>query len=190
VVARTAAGRLRLTLPPTHHLETPVPVATATSPPTSARPRVQPWLATVARLGLGGFVLAAGLAKVGDLPASVRAVRAYELLPESLAVLVGNTLPLVEIILGVLLILGLFTRWAAAAAGLLLVVFVLGIASAWARGLSIDCGCFGGGGAIDPEDTRYLEEILRDLALLAVAVFLVRRPRSRLSLDSTFDLNL
>ena len=162
------------------------------SPPAPTRPQgtVWPWVATVVRVGLGGVALAAGIPKVVDLPASVRAVRAYELLPEGLAVLVGNVLPLVEIILGVLLVVGLFTRVSAGAFGLLLLAFAVGIASAWARGLSIDCGCFGGGGSVDPEDTAYLTDLLRDAAMIALAAVLVWRPRTRLSLDSALDLSL
>lgn len=162
------------------------------SPPAPTRPSrtLWPWFATVARLGLGVAALAAGISKSVDLPASVRAVRAYELLPEGLAVLAGNVLPLVEIILGVLLVLGLFTRVSAGVFGLLLLAFAVGMASAWARGLSIECGCFGGGGSVDPEDTAYLTDLLRDAALIALAAVLVRRPRTRLSLDSTLDLSL
>lgn len=162
------------------------------SPPAPTRPldTVWPWVATAVRVGLGGVALAAGIPKILDLPASVRAVRAYELLPEGLAVLVGNVLPLVEIILGVLLVVGLFTRVSAGAFGLLLLAFAVGIASAWARGLSIDCGCFGGGGSVDPEDTAYLTDLLRDAAMIALAALLVWRPRTRLSLDSALDLSL
>jgi uncharacterized membrane protein YphA (DoxX/SURF4 family) len=132
--------------------------------------------------------LVAGSAKIDDLPASVRAVRAYELLPESLAVPVGNGLPMVEIILGVLLGTGLFTRASAALFGLLMVAFAVGIVSAWARGLAIDCGCFGGGGPVQPDETAYLVDILRDLLFVAGAVFLVRWPRTRLSLDRALAL--
>ena len=49
---------------------------------------------------------------------------------------------------------------------------------AWARGLSIDCGCFGGGGAVDPEQTAYGRELLRDAGFLLLAGWLVVRPRT------------
>jgi len=145
-------------------------------------------VSTGLRLLLGGVILYSGAIKLGDLPASVRAVRAYELLPEALAKVVGTGLPVVEIILGLLLLAGLLTRYAAAAVALLMVVFIIGIASAWARGLAIDCGCFGGGGAIEPDQTQYPLEITRDLALAAAAVVLAWRPTSRFSLDSTLGL--
>lgn len=157
-------------------------------PPSPARaddggPPWRRWAATAARLLLGGVAFYAGAAKLGDLDESVWAVRAYDLLPDDLADVVGHVLPFVEVLLGLLLVVGLFTRWAAAVFGLLMLAFTVGIASAWARGLAIDCGCFGGGGPIDPARTNYLPDLLRDGALLAVAALLVWRPTSRLSLD-------
>ena len=71
-------------------------------------------------------------------------------------------LPVVEIALGIALIAGVFVRTAALVSALLLVVYIAGVASAWARGLQIDCGCFGGGGRVAAADTAYPTEILRD----------------------------
>jgi hypothetical protein len=65
-------------------------------------------------------------------------------------------------------------------------VFVVGVAQAWARGLSIDCGCFGGGGAVAPGDTAYLQELMRDTSFLVLAAWLIVRPRTLLSIDSRF----
>ena len=138
----------------------------------------------LARLVLGGVLLWAGWTKVVDLTGSVQSVVAYELFSFEVARLVGTMLPVVEIALGLLLLAGLLTRWSAAVGGLLMAAFVVGVASAWARGLSIDCGCFGTGGPVDPEDTRYLSEILRDVGLLALAAWLVVRPRTPMSLDA------
>jgi uncharacterized membrane protein YphA (DoxX/SURF4 family) len=151
-------------------------------------PSRQPWASLVVRLVLAGVALAAGVAKIVDLEGSVRAVRAYDLVPRDLADVVGYGLPVIEIIIGLLLLVGLLTRWAALANGLLMLAFVAGVASAWARGLSIDCGCFGGGGAVDPEDTQYVQVILRDAALVLGSAFLVRWPRSRYSADSALRI--
>ena len=91
--------------------------------------------------------------------------------------------------LALLLLAGLVTRLAAAGVGVLLVMFIVGIAAAWARGLSIDCGCFGTTGAAVTDPIRgYVLDLLRDLALLALAGWLVVRPDSRFSLDRLLRL--
>jgi uncharacterized membrane protein YphA (DoxX/SURF4 family) len=145
---------------------------------------VGPWLATAARLVLGGVFVVAGAGKVPDPAAAVRAVRAYQLLPESLVAPVAFGLPVIEIAVGLALGLGVFVRTAALASAVLLVVFLVGVGSAWARGLQIDCGCFGGGGKVAAADTAYPAEVLRDGALLIVALALSWRPQSRLALGA------
>ncbi|HEV7452898.1 MAG TPA: MauE/DoxX family redox-associated membrane protein [Pseudonocardiaceae bacterium] len=140
-------------------------------------------LGIVARLGLAAIFLVAGTLKVVD-PAQTRiAVGAYEMLPPDLVGPVATALPLVELALGTLLVAGAFTRWAALVSAVLLVVLMIGVAQAWARGLSIDCGCFGGGGAVARGSTRYPQELARDFGAWLLALWLVVRPRTALSLD-------
>jgi uncharacterized membrane protein YphA (DoxX/SURF4 family) len=147
--------------------------------------KYQPWFALVARLVLGGVLLAAGLLKYKHLDKSQMAVRAYEILPISIANFLGIVLPFVEIGIGILLILGAAIRISAICGGLLMIIFIIGISQAWARGLSIDCGCFGGGGQVEPGATNYLPEILRDSGLALLAIFLFRFPQSKFALDKT-----
>jgi len=144
---------------------------------------LQPWLTLLSRLILGVVLLVAGGLKIGNLPKSAMAVRAYELLPGSLANFLGYTLPWIEIGLGLLLIVGVTVKISGALGALTMLAFIIAIAQAWARGLSIDCGCFGGGGAIDPEDTKYLSEIIRDIGLMALGIFLYFYPKGRFALE-------
>ncbi len=138
---------------------------------------------TLQRLVLAGVLAVAGAQKLPDPAESVRAVRAYRLLPEGAVHAVAYGLPVLEIGLAVLLVVGLATRVAAGLTGVLLVVFLIGVGSAAARGLTIDCGCFGGGGVVAKADTRYTAELVRDALLLVAALLLVWRPRTALSLD-------
>lgn len=144
---------------------------------------VQPWLTLLARLILGGVLIIAGALKVGNLQKSAMAVRAYEMLPIWLANLFGYALPWIEIGIGSLLVLGALVKINGLLGAIIMLAFIIAIAQAWARGLSIDCGCFGGGGSIDPEDTRYLSEIIRDIGLLGLGVFLYFYPKGRFALD-------
>jgi uncharacterized membrane protein YphA (DoxX/SURF4 family) len=96
---------------------------------------------------------------------------------------VGYGLPVVEIVAGLLLVAGLFTRTSAVVGALLMAAFLIGIISAWSRGLTIDCGCFGGGGTVAAAQTLYAWDVLRDVGLAICAVWLVVRPRTAYSLD-------
>ena len=112
--------------------------------------RVWRWISFAARLALAVVWAWAGLAKISDPDVATRAVRAYELFPEALVKPIAWGLPFVELGLAVLLLIGLATRPAAWVSAVLFVAFIVMIGSAWARGLSIDCGCFGGGGVDQP----------------------------------------
>jgi uncharacterized membrane protein YphA (DoxX/SURF4 family) len=149
---------------------------------TSPLATAAPWLATVARLVLGGVFVVAGALKLPDPAAAVRAVRAYRLLPEALVSTVAFGMPVLEIAVGLALVLGVFVRTAAIASAVMLTLYIAAIASAWARGLQIDCGCFSKGGAVAAGQTAYPAEIARDVGLLVVALALARWPRSRWAL--------
>ncbi|MEU0568072.1 MauE/DoxX family redox-associated membrane protein [Nonomuraea sp. NPDC005983] len=146
-------------------------------------------MTTVARLVLGVVLISAGGLKIGNPSESVLAVKAYQLLPDSIATMVGYGLPILEIVVGVLLVIGLLTRVAAVVAALLMFAFVFGIAWAWANGLRIDCGCFGGGGQLGAgQEPTYLLDILRDFGLVLLGAWTARFPPGRFALDQALGL--
>jgi uncharacterized membrane protein YphA (DoxX/SURF4 family) len=128
-------------------------------------------------------LLAAGGLKIGNLQKSAMSVRAYELLPVGLANFLGYVLPWIEIGMGLLLIAGVAVSIVGLLGALTMFAFVIAIAQAWARGLSIDCGCFGGGGQVDPEDTKYLSTILRDIGFLLLGVYLYYFPKGKFGIE-------
>jgi uncharacterized membrane protein YphA (DoxX/SURF4 family) len=140
--------------------------------------RVRGIVGTVARLGLAAVFLVSGVLKAIDPDATYVAVRAYDVLPKLGVELVAGVLPWLEIVIGLLLLAGIATRAVAVVSAVLLLGFMAGVAQAWARGLSIDCGCFGGGGDVDPAQTTYGRELLRDAGFLLLAGWLVVRPRT------------
>ncbi|WP_300007837.1 MauE/DoxX family redox-associated membrane protein [Pseudonocardia sp.] len=146
------------------------------------RDRVLDVVGTLARLGLAAVWLLSGVPKALDPDQTYVAVRAYDVLPPLGVELVAAVLPWMEIVLALLLLLGLGTRVAAVASAALLVVFMAGVTQAWARGLSIDCGCFGGGGQVEPGRTAYVEELVRDTGFLLLAAWLMVRPRTSFAL--------
>ncbi|MGW4942404.1 MauE/DoxX family redox-associated membrane protein [Actinoplanes sp. NPDC004185] len=142
------------------------------------------WISTAARLGLAAVWLVAGGLKVGDLAASGRAVNAYQLFPYEVAKVIGAAQPFLEIALGLLLLAGLAVRLSAGISAGLLVIFIAGIVSAWARGLQIDCGCFSTGGELGAGQTpQYTWDLVRDAGFLLLAGLLLWRPRTRYSID-------
>jgi uncharacterized membrane protein YphA (DoxX/SURF4 family) len=143
------------------------------------------WLGMVARLVVGGVWIAAGVLKLPDPTENVRAVRAYRLLPEAVVPTLGHALPILEILVGLCLLLGLFTRGAAIVSAVMLLAFIVGISSAWARGMSIECGCFGGGaGSVPDAAAKYPWEIARDFGLLLLSGWLIYRPGMRWAMDN------
>ncbi|MFM9151979.1 MAG: DoxX family protein [Candidatus Planktophila sp.] len=152
----------------------------------------QEWITTIFRLGFGGFLLYAGGIKAFDPASSANATAAYKILPTDLAHTFGYILPWFEVALAIFLILGIFIRPSAIASALLMLMFVGAIASVWARGMLIDCGCLGGGGAIDPSKATeariaYAVDIMRDLAFVGMCLYIFKYPYGKFSLDKKPD---
>jgi len=100
------------------------------------------------------------------------------------AKVIGAVQPFLEITLGLLLLAGLAVRLSAGISAALLVVFIAGIISAWARGLQIDCGCFSTGGELGAgQNPQYAWDLARDVGFLLLAGILLWRPRTRYSID-------
>jgi uncharacterized membrane protein YphA (DoxX/SURF4 family) len=148
--------------------------------------KFQPWLTFAFRLILGGVLLVAGGLKATDPYGSATSVRAYQILPIDLANLLGFVLPFGEVAIGIFLIVGIWVRLTAVAGGALMLMFIIAIGQAWARGISLDCGCFGKGGLLATGELpvwTYATEIVRDLALAAISGYVYRFPQGKLGFD-------
>jgi len=96
-----------------------------------------------AQILLGLLFLVASLAKIVDTASLAREVHNFRLVPFWSEHLVAMTLPWIELMAGLALVLGIRARAGAWVAGVLLLAFTIGIALAMARGLNFQCGCFG-----------------------------------------------
>lgn len=144
------------------------------------------YVGVLSRLVLAFVLGYAGIIKLFEPNGARDAIIAYRLgIPNDIAMILGYAVPAIEIALAILLLAGLFIRASAIVSGLLMVMFIVMITQVWARGYSIDCGCFGGGGDLDPEgkNLRYTQEILRDLLFAGIAVRLAIWPSTGFSLD-------
>ena len=121
-----------------------------------------------------GLIFAwAALAKLGNLEAFATAVHNFRIVPVSTENLLAMTLPWVELVAALALILNVRARAGAVILTSLLTVFTLGIALAMFRGLSFECGCFG---KADSTSVGVVK-LLQNTGMLVVAAVSLRRPR-------------
>ena len=128
---------------------------------------------------LGALFVFTGALKIRDPQAFLAAIQSFQILPDILAYPTAFLVPWLEIWAGAALASAKFRIGAPAVIGILLVVFLAAIGSAWARGLDINCECFGD---LFPENTTHAKTILRNLILLsaAVSILVVEMRRARL----------
>lgn len=157
----------------------------AAAPSESRWAVIQPWITLVVRVAIAVILIVAAIPKFADLNQSVRAVRAYQLLPpDTIAPFVGVTLPFLEVIVAAILLAGVFTRFGAIVWIVMMTGFLIGVIWVWVKGYSIDCGCFGGGGEVDPGETNYPLHLMERIGFIAMGLFVAVFPRSALSVDA------
>jgi uncharacterized membrane protein YphA (DoxX/SURF4 family) len=124
-------------------------------------------------------LVVAGALKIGHPVDLASAIAGFRLLPPELVAPLAVILPYFEVLLGLYLLAGLFTRVAAWVAAAQFVIYAAAIASAVLRGIPANCGCFG------PGDTAVADwpHVAFDLALAAVAAFIAVRAPGALALD-------
>ncbi len=115
----------------------------------------------VFRIVLGGLFVYAGAVKALEPLDFAQSIRNYQIVGQSLSFFAALVLPWLEILAGAFLILGVWKRGAALVVSGLLIFFIALTLVTMARGLDVDCGCFG---AIDRK--AGLSVILEDLAML------------------------
>lgn len=140
--------------------------------PLKLPPLASPWPLRVLRWAIGAVFVYAGTLKLLAPQDFADSIAGFRLLsPLSINVL-ALSLPPFEILVGTLLLLGWRTRAASLAVLLMTTIFALALASALLRGLSVDCGCFGGGTA---SRWRTSLSLGRDLLLFGTAAVLYRQ---------------
>jgi uncharacterized membrane protein YphA (DoxX/SURF4 family) len=131
-----------------------------------------PWLTIRVQLGLGVLFIAAALPKLLDPPSFAHMIYNYRVLPGGLVNPLALVLPWLELLCGLALVLGIWSRTAATLVGSLLVVFTVALTFNLLRGNAIDCGCFdvqAAGKTVAERLSDMKWDILRDLGMLAMA---------------------
>jgi uncharacterized membrane protein YphA (DoxX/SURF4 family)/chitodextrinase len=101
------------------------------------------WLIFALRVALGGIFIAASVTKLSHQAEFIDIVISYGILPDSLAHFYALILPWVELVIGCSLVLGLFTRFAAALSIPVIVSFIIASAYGLFQAVGGSCGCFG-----------------------------------------------
>jgi putative oxidoreductase len=132
------------------------------------------WLARICGWILGGTFLYAGISKMLDPIQLAHQIRNYQLAPWWMIHPAAIAMPWIEIIAGLLLILGIWAIEATVILSGLLVLFLAAIGWAMYLKLDIECGCFAGHAKVG-----WLK-VAEDAVLLAIGLvgILARRGRN------------
>ncbi len=132
-----------------------------------------------AQLVIGALMGWAALAKLGNLPAFAAQVHNFRLVPVASENLIALTLPWIELVAALSLVLGVRARSGGIVVSVLLAVFTAGVIAAVARGLDFECGCFG---TSDATRTGWLK-ILQNFGMLGLALIASARPAGSVAHD-------
>jgi uncharacterized membrane protein YphA (DoxX/SURF4 family) len=159
-----------------------------TGPSSKPEDRVVRPLAIVLRILVGAVFIALGWKKLGDPVAFLKAIKAYELVGAEHYVLLNSiaaTLPVLEIVIGICLVLGIARRGAAFVAFVMLAVFSYavyqrGVTLAAEQGtelcaIAFDCGC---GTGVE----KVCSKLAQNAALLVAAAYVAYFPTMRIAL--------
>lgn len=131
------------------------------------------------RIILGLVFVVSGTAKFFDLPTFRDVLQDFGILSNSLLVFVSIAIPCAELVPGLLLLLGLWTRYASAVIICLLFIFIIAIIPIISTSKQIDCGCFG------PlmQSRISIDLLIRDVLLLLFAIYIYSEGPSVYSID-------
>ena len=135
------------------------------------------WVIFALRIILGIVFLYASFEKIRNPGSFAGIIQNYQMLPYGITNLFSIVLPWVELYVGSCLILGVFVDGAALLSTGMMVMFIIALGQAVARGLDIDCGCFKPGGS-----KVGLDILARDIVWLAMSVLIWRREEKTMEL--------
>lgn len=136
------------------------------------------WLALALRLGFGILLVAASVDKIIHPFGFAQAVENYRLIGEGLSRWVAVWLPYLELLIGLLLILGVWMDAAVLMNAFLMTAFFLLIVQAYLRRLDISCGCFVVGEASPIGAVKIVENVVFGSASIFLVWLVFQKDRS------------
>jgi len=101
------------------------------------------WAERIGRWIIAGIFLGAAIPKILDPFGFALDISHYQMVPGWAMNPMAITMPWIEAIVGLALLSGFAAEGGIVLSNLLFVMFLVALGQAWARGLDIDCGCFG-----------------------------------------------
>lgn len=141
-----------------------------------------PWLTVRVQIALGAIFVVAALPKITDPPSFAHMIYNYRILPGGLINISSLVMPWLEIVCGLLLILGVWVKPARWIIATMLTVFIIAISINLARGNAIDCGCFDVSAAGKTYEERIADMwfvVCRDIGMLLMCAQLAYAERVR-----------
>ncbi len=126
-------------------------------------------ISIIIRFVLGAIFITAGIPKILDTASFAGVVYNYHLLPDMFINVFAITLPWLEVLIGGMLIMGIWMPGTVILYNLLMISFIAALLLNVARGLDISCGCF----STDPGDIIDMDTIFRDIIIFIASIYLI-----------------
>jgi len=137
-----------------------------------------------ARIIIGAIFLISGLAKISDPVRFILTLREFRLFPEEIVPLTAVWLPWLELLLGLCVLAGLLHRTAALLLACMNAGFLAAILSVIARGIVVDCGCFGMlADMLGLPDMADMKAVVRNVVFIGLCLLISFSRKEVLSLE-------
>ena len=119
------------------------------------------------RIIVGGIFFYAGSLKINDLQSFELSIRNYQILNDPWVGILAMTLPPLEMILGITILIKFLYQGALLIACMTMSVFIASLLSLLARNIDINCGCLG-------LNTSVQIQITIDILIVLMCIFLMK----------------
>jgi len=138
------------------------------------------YITLIFRIILGSIFLVAATAKISDLSGFAKEIGNYQIVPDLLRNIMAITIPWIELVCAIFLIVGIRMKSSATILGVLIIIFNIAIFIALLKGLNINCGCHT---QVMAEKVGW-QKILENTGLLLISIFLFFTKNIKLTLES------
>ena len=131
-------------------------------------------IALLCRVILGVILIYASIDKIVHPAEFAKAIGNYNVLPFGLENLLGIVLPILELLVGICLVLGIMLDGSAIITAGMMTVFIIALSQAMIRGIDINCGCF----KVTVENGGHqvgLRRIIEDFLFLGMSLMVLSR---------------